>query len=284
MTSELIQKYTPYRHWEYLDHQTQDRLRIVPERGGLITEWKCNGTEILYFDLERFQLKNKSIRGGIPILFPICGDLPNNVLTLSQGDFFINQHGFARNMPWEIKDLGNSLGISLSLSSSPETFRFFPFPFAIQMAIKLERNCLDIKILIKNLGKEDMPFSFGLHPYFKVQDLENISIQGLPENCINHLNMKKTSTKSQLDKISKGIDFLTDPRGSVSLLDLSTMRSIEMQTKFPMDLAVLWTDPPRDMVCLEPWTSPRNSLINGNRKILIGSGESEELFCRFVSN
>ena len=65
---------------EILEVEKKHRLRVVPERGGLITEWRCGDHEILYFDLERFQNKEKSIRGGIPILFPICGDLPGNLL------------------------------------------------------------------------------------------------------------------------------------------------------------------------------------------------------------
>ena len=93
----------PYPHWELLSIDNDDRLRIVPERGGLITEWRCNGQEILYFDFERFLQKGKSIRGGIPILFPICGDLPNNLLSLPKGEFMIPQHGFARDIEWKIR-------------------------------------------------------------------------------------------------------------------------------------------------------------------------------------
>ena len=74
MSIFLAQKSHPYKHWEYLDSLTGDRLRLVPERGGLITEWRCNGKEMLYFDLDRFLSTNKSVRGGIPVLFPICGD------------------------------------------------------------------------------------------------------------------------------------------------------------------------------------------------------------------
>ena len=72
-------KQVPYAHWEVIHVDTGDRLRIVPERGGLITEWCCKGREILYFDLERFKQTEKSVRGGIPILFPICGDFDQNI-------------------------------------------------------------------------------------------------------------------------------------------------------------------------------------------------------------
>ena len=50
-------------------------IKFCPERGGVITNWVSDGNEILYFDEKRFMDKTKSIRGGIPILFPICGCL-----------------------------------------------------------------------------------------------------------------------------------------------------------------------------------------------------------------
>ena len=50
-------------------------IKFCPGRGGVITNWVSDGNEILYFDEKRFMDKTKSIRGGIPILFPICGNL-----------------------------------------------------------------------------------------------------------------------------------------------------------------------------------------------------------------
>ena len=44
--------------------QLPDRLLVVPERGGLITGWRCNGVEWLYLDVQRFADPSKSVRGG----------------------------------------------------------------------------------------------------------------------------------------------------------------------------------------------------------------------------
>ena len=84
MILSLLEKNSPYKHWEYLNLDTGDFLRIVPERGGLITSWVCNNQEILYFDQLRFGDLSKSVRGGMPILFPICGDLPENKLIIEK--------------------------------------------------------------------------------------------------------------------------------------------------------------------------------------------------------
>ena len=284
MKSSLEKKDKPYKHWEYLDTHTGDRLRIVPERGGLITQWRCNGREVLYFDLERFQLEGKSIRGGIPVLFPICGDLPENLLSLPQGHFPMNQHGFARDLPWQINNLNDENGVSLSFKANQKTKLTFPLLFTLEMQIRIEKNALSIKTFVRNCGEQNMPFSFGLHPYFLISSLDNIDIQGLPETCQNHLDMTMTDTNSQLEKLPQGVDFLTFSQGPVSMTDSHTGARIEMHTQYPMDLAVIWTDPPRKMVCVEPWTSPRRSLITTERRLVLEPGTSELLVCRFVSN
>ena len=47
---------------------------------------------------------------------------------------------------------------------------------------------------------------------------------------------------------------------------------------YPFDLGVIWSDPPRRMICLEPWTSPRNSFVDGFRNIMIPSNDSKRLY------
>ena len=81
MTVSFEKKTKPYSHWEYSNPEFDSSIRIVPERGGLITEWRSEGKELLYFDLDRFLDRDKSVRGGIPILFPICGDLSEGYLS-----------------------------------------------------------------------------------------------------------------------------------------------------------------------------------------------------------
>tara|TARA_Y100001968_G_scaffold226919_1_gene209663 strand:+ start:6306 stop:7160 length:855 start_codon:yes stop_codon:yes gene_type:complete len=284
MVKTLVHKNIPYSHWEYLDCESGDRLRVVPERGGLITEWLCSGKEILYFDLDRFKLKDKSIRGGIPILFPICGGLPQGLIKLSKGDFPIHQHGFARDICWKIKDIYDNKGFSLFCVDTEQTRKSYPFNFFLEMKVKLDKGALSIIIIVQNRSDEIMPFSFGLHPYFNILDLRNVEIKGLSDSCFNHINMATTSTKEQLDCLDKGVDFLANSEGSVSIFDLTSNTSIEIEHPEPMNLAVVWTDPPRNMVCLEPWSSPRNSLISGDRLLTLDSGRHIELNCRFLTN
>ncbi|WP_170953647.1 galactose mutarotase [Synechococcus sp. UW179A] len=278
------QQSAPYPHWEFVNPSRGDRLRVVPERGGLVTEWSCNGREMLYFDQERFADPAKSIRGGIPVLFPICGNLPNDCLPLASGDFTLKQHGFARDLPWQIALLGDQSGVMLTLSDGAETRKVYPFGFRIQMEIRPLSDALDIIITISNTSEsesEPMPFSFGLHPYFNVSDPSRTAVEGLPGRCFNHLEMAEAQTANQLNRLAQGVDFLTHAAGPVTLVDEQAGTRLQLRHQEPMDLTVVWTDPPRAMVCLEPWTGPRQALISGDRRLELGVGESTTLSCRY---
>ena len=282
----LIQRQAPYPHWEFTDPASGDQLRLVPERGGLVTGWVCCGRELLYFDAERFADPAKSVRGGIPVLFPICGNLPGNRLELAQGSYPIGQHGFARDLPWAIRLLDDLRGVRLSLVDTPATRAAFPFPFELVLELRLAASALAITAKVDHRleagqGPEPMPFSLGLHPYFAVSSLAAAALEGLPPRCFDHLPMAEADTASQLARLGQGVDFLCQPSGPVRLLDREAGYAITLQPSAPLDLAVVWSEPPRPMVCLEPWTGPRGSLASGDRRLSLAPGEQLSLSCRY---
>jgi len=278
----LTQQTGPYAHWEYIHPESGDRLRIVPERGGIVTEWRCGDREVLYFDQERYADPGKSIRGGIPVLFPICGNLPADRLELNGVAHTLKQHGFARNLPWQLQLLKDQGGVKLTLTETEETLAAYPFPFLVEMEVRPVAQALEIHTTIANRSESVMPFSFGLHPYFNVSELSQTDVAGLNERCLNHLEMADTDTASQLTRLPEGVDFLCRPAGPVTLIDHTNGHQLQLQHKEPMDLTVIWTEPPRAMVCVEPWTGPRQSLLTGDRKLEIQPGASCVLSCRYA--
>jgi galactose mutarotase-like enzyme len=282
----LRERQHPYHHWEFEASGSGDLLRLVPERGGLVTGWRCRGEEILYFDAERFADPALSVRGGIPVLFPICGGLPDNRLPLPQGTFVLEQHGFARQLPWQLAELADGSGVQLRLNDTATSRNSFPFAFGLSLELRLQPGALAIAVTVENRGNTSMPFSVGLHPYFKVSALEAVRFEGLPQQCLNHQTMAEASTADQLGRLADGIDLLVRPAtaqmgGPVKLIDSGNGRSISLELTPPMDLVVLWSDPPRPMVCLEPWSGPRSSLISGDRRLELAPGAAMELCCRY---
>jgi galactose mutarotase-like enzyme len=112
-----------------------------------------------------------------------------------------------------------------------------------------------------------------------------VRFEGLPERCFNHLTMADEATADQLPRLASGIDLLVRPSGDVRLIDPGAAgglgRTITLRCSDPLDLAVLWTDPPRPMVCLEPWSGPRLALISGDRRLELAPGANMSLHTRY---
>jgi len=286
----LIQRDAPFPHWEVTSPEG-DQLRVVPERGGLVCGWRCGGIERLYFDAERFADPAKSVRGGIPVLFPVCGNLPDNRLELPQGTVELTQHGFARDRPWQLEALADGRGIRLELRDDASSRASYPFAFSLVLEVRLEPAALAIRALVRHEAAGDsssaMPFALGLHPYFTVADLGAAALEGLPARCFDHLTAGPADTADQLARLPQGVDLRVErqgpgaftPRlltGLSSAADSPAATAIDLQAEPPFDHAVVWTDPPRPMVCLEPWTARR-----GDMGLALDPGEQLELTCRY---
>ena len=180
-------------------------INFCPSRGGIITNWMFNDHQILYFDQKRFLDKSKSIRGGIPILFPICGNLERKSLF---GDNFLDlmQHGFARDQEWNY-GLNQSKNIlCLTLSDNEITRKYYPYLFELKIEITLSFETLIFNIEILNKSNTIMPLNFGLHPYFNISDFDNVKFLDYSKCCLNQKNNNLVKTENLLRNSFKGID------------------------------------------------------------------------------
>ena len=290
----LLQRETPFPHWQFTA-PGGDQLRVVPERGGLVCGWTCGGQERLYFDAERFHDPGKSVRGGIPVLFPVCGNLPEGQLQLPQGCFAMAQHGFARDLPWQLEALADGSGIRLLLCDSATTRAQFPFAFALSLEYRLEPGALAIRAVVRHdapatpgsaapaVEAPPMPFAFGLHPYLAVPELAAAGLEDLPDTCFDHLSAATAPTAGHLQRLAQGVDLRVDVAAAAAddpfrpgLITAPGGSRVWLELEPPFSHAVVWSDPPRPMVCLEPWSAPRGVL-----GLTLAVGEQQELRCRY---
>ena len=109
----------------------EGNTRIVVEtRGAMVTKFKVGDTEVFFPDqIVKIGGKEKR-RGGNPILFPIAGP------EVRSSGFDLDQHGFGRNMQWELKGQGDEENsVSLKLTSNKETKEQYPYNFEAELII-----------------------------------------------------------------------------------------------------------------------------------------------------
>lgn len=181
----------------------------------------------------------------------------------------------------------------LELRDDALTRASFPFAFSVVLEVRLEPSALAVRVVVRHEVPADsdaapesaMPFAFGLHPYFAVADLGAVRLEGLPPQGFDHLSGAVVSTAEQLKRLSEGVDLRLDSAqpGAVSsataprLLTDPAGAAVELQAELPFAHTVVWTDPPRPMVCLEPWTGRR-----GEMGLALAPREQMELSCRYV--
>lgn len=268
-----------YKTYILSDSYAQTELEVVPERGGIITKWRIQGQELLYLDSDRFTHPELSVRGGIPILFPICGNLPDNTYTYKGQQYTLKQHGFARDLPWQVTEQATDdcASLTLSLDSNDETKAVYPFDFALSFSYRLWGNSLVIYQNFTNHSTEPMPFSIGLHPYFAVQDKASLQFH-IPASEFQDQKTKTTHPFSgEFDLNSDEIDaaFRQLSSDSATVSDVSRQLQLNMEwNNAYYGTLVFWTLKGKDFYCIEPWSAPRNALNTGEDLVMLPPGET----------
>lgn len=261
---EIALKQNEYPTYILSDKAVNARLEVVPERGGIITAWRLQGQELLYFDAERFANPALSIRGGIPILFPICGNLPNNLYVHQGQSYQLKQHGFARDLPWTVGDRSTVDGASLTLilTHTEQTLANYPFEFELQFTYRLKGNTLTIEQVFTNQSTETMPFSAGLHPYFLTTDKTALAFDIATSEWRNQIDQSIQPFNGSFDFNAEEIDaaFFPVSRPQASLVNNRRNHTITLTSSELYKGVVFWTVKGKDYCCLEPWSAPRNAL------------------------
>jgi len=133
--------------------------------GACITSYKTGGTEWICVRLDAKLDGSTGIKGGLPLCFPQFGPGP------------IQQHGFARDLPWKLVG-GDASSCVLELTDNEETRSMWPHSFKIEFKVALEDGQLTTKMTVENSGSDDFFFTTALHSYYNVSDVNTCTIKG----------------------------------------------------------------------------------------------------------
>jgi galactose mutarotase-like enzyme len=260
---------------------------LAPARGGIVTRFAAFGRELFYLDQKTFDDPAANVRGGNPVLFPSPGKLAGDAWARGGARGAMKQHGFARNLAWEVTETGTDDGAfaKLALRSSELTRAQFPWDFRAEYTYRLRGGALGIEMRFVNEGEAPMPFGAGFHPYFAVPDAAKagVRIETRATRAFDNA-AKREVAFSGFDLTLPEVDLhLLDhgsTEGSIAIGDMTvTLRGSPEFTHW-----VVWTLKGRDFVCLEPWTCPGDALNSGDRLMVLGPGESRTLRLEIVAS
>jgi aldose 1-epimerase len=263
--------------------------RIVPEWGNNCFEFNTRFPVLEEIPFSEFRKKPRSY--GIPILFPYPNRIKDNRFSFRNRNYEVDQpqHGFVRDKAWKVEDVGSSAEaawIRSSLSTEKD-----PFVFRLEVTYNLSGTTLEMITQVKNTGQEDMPFGFGIHPYFRKPNPGTLQVfagkywelnQFIPTGKLLNvtggydLNHPQNIAKLQLD------DIFTDLKSGDCILTDEANRTktvVEFSSSEFPHVVVYTPPPPRNAICIEPYTCPTDAFnlqsrgINSDVLILTPSQE-----------
>lgn len=207
-----------------------------------------------------------------PILFPIVGKLKDNK-TIIEGDTYImNQHGFARDMDFEVLEITDN-SVSYILISNGKTKAYYPYSFNLIVRYILTKSSVVIEWEVENIDNKDIYFSIGAHPAFNIpmndnKSIHNYSLKFKYRDKVGNISLNgpyhdQTKNVDSLDIIDlKPSLFSNDALiytniDEITILENKENEILKVELKdFP--LVGIWSpyyedDSIAPFICIEPW-------------------------------
>lgn len=233
----------------------------LTEKGGEMARLTYKGKDILYRgDGPYWSGKN-------PTLFPMISSPNTKQYTLNGITYPCRNHGLIRYSTLKVTNVTDN-SVTMSLHSDEDTLKEYPFNFIYNITYTLQDNRVLIKYDITNIDDKIMPFTFGLHPGFIVNDFNNSSLLFKDDDVVTLFNQKQRTTSPYNLHNYSGNDFLKDLAlyDTVIFSDLKSKIVTLQNPDYEVDVDMskfkylaLWTaDPNSNFICIEPWLSINN--------------------------
>lgn len=246
----------------------------------------CSGNLMARINIHGAELQHLSFKDGgssvlweasepwkrtSPWLFPIIGRLVHESYRWQNQDYFLNQHGFLRDVDFKVEFVNQSeLLLSFSHEQLNDELRLkYPFAFSIKIHFYFVKENFKIKVTVKNESSQQlMPFSFGWHPAFKVQSqnemvllktldsstnqnsviFHKLNEQGYIDSSMAHDGYKTTSwSVKNLEQIERA-EILVG-----QTFQAYTFSDVKVAFEPPCDQIAVWSRESSKFLCVEPW-------------------------------
>lgn len=204
-----------------------------------------------------------------PTLFPIVGNTWNEKYTISGKEYAMKNHGLIRYA--DLTPVEKEGAVRFEYDASAQDLARYPFPFHFVIEYTLEDNIVHINYEITNTGKEDMPFTFGLHPAFRVPQKEGEKFEdyklvyepagkavqmhfGADKTWLEEEEIELDAWKLDRDDIKKAATLVYKHPACTKAV-LCYKEEPRITVGFPgFPYLAIWTHPEdSEFLCIEPW-------------------------------
>ncbi|MBX9012355.1 aldose 1-epimerase family protein [Ligilactobacillus murinus] len=253
-----------------------ETLRIVinehgAELASLIS--KENGFEYMWSGDSKYWKRHSAV------LFPIEGRLKADTYQVDGTSYHLTQHGFARDMDFEILHQAPT-EVCFELRSNEQTLEKYPFEFVLQVQYILTQTKLEVVYRVINPSTKDMYFGLGAHPAFSTKlkatdTYQDYEVRLSPKESYpriplvdGFIDLEHITTGAATLPVSHGLfkndaliyDLAQKPN-QVSLVSKQHGHGVTITTTDAKAMGI-WSSYPAegDFVCLEPWWALSDTL------------------------
>ncbi len=301
MYKKSIENIGKYQVIRLFHEKSGHYLKIVPEKGAIISDFGMHGVSLLkgYDNIEELETLAWS-RGALLSPFPnrvrdgkfnFAGT--EYAFPINNADTHTAIHGLVRKSAFQLDSVEVNAADCRVVCSHDYAgdLEYFPFPFKTRVIYELNNEALTFTLTTENTGTKKMPAGLGWHPYFKISDnVEDCKLK-LPPLSMVHIDaqMIPTGERSDFTKFaeSKPIDdynfdncFALQGENETAEVRLESDKGILryfQDTKYPF--LQIFTPPQRDCIAFEPMTCNVDAFNNGEGLRVLESGEAISLRC-----
>ena len=211
-----------------------------------------------------------------PLLFPYVGRFTDGKYLLNGTEYEMGIHGFARHLTYDLVEKSDNR-LVFELCDNEDTFKSYPYHFALQVCYELNGQTISITYGVRNLSDERMYFGIGGHPGFALPFDEGLDFSdyylefdgksfptrvGHTAACF--LSGVDESFPLERDSVLKLAHNMFDDDAIVlkNMSDKVTLKSDkgdrQVTVSYPnLPYLGLWHAPQTEApyICIEPWTS-----------------------------
>lgn len=210
-----------------------------------------------------------------PVLFPVCGAVKDDRITVNGKAYPMTKHGFVRNATFSVAKQGDDF-VELILTPTDAMRDMYPFEFIFHVTYTLIEDGYTTTFLVENQSDRVMPFCVGGHPGFNVPMEEGASYsdyqvefaevedgllaQAPSGKLIEGYGHLPTFRQSRVLPLSHELfehdALIFDGLKSRSVRLVHRVSGKGLHFSFPkMEVLAIWSKPvdKAAYVCLEPW-------------------------------
>lgn len=250
---------------------SNDKITIqISEHGAELTSIVAGDNEYLWQADPKYWARHS------PVLFPFVGRVWENTYRHEGVAYSMGQHGFARDMEFQISYEEDN-AVIYSLESNEETWAKYPFKFVLEIGYRLKGNCIEVLWNVQNTGDDVLHFQIGAHPAFYYRDLDVMSDDrgyldfGKEHRKLHYICPQQKGCVSETLHTLEPVDGLMPVTTSTFACDtyifensqLKRIALLDKQKKpylalsFQSPLVAVWSPsasfPDVPFICLEPW-------------------------------